>query len=270
MTARDLPPLKSEVLGHDADDTIDAEQLINGGTRIRRVASEDGFTTSYHIQPATHEAYVQEREARTRYNRVVDWLRQQFWDGTLVAHFIQKGMKPVQSTQWSSASFFGTAVGRGVHAEQGKGPLFVTHDELIAVLPTDAEIDTTQGVSRVAEHDTLDNTGTQKLQPDQTPYPDAKQFKKVRPHKLLPEWLDPAGRSNKYDYRRMSMMLDIWKDNPGQEYLFVRIGSKAKIVKRLKEHCALKSILVPGDSQLRDFVTAWLFANAPDWYWKAE
>ena len=43
MTARDLPPLKSEVLGHDADDTIDAEQLINGGSCIRRVASEDGL-----------------------------------------------------------------------------------------------------------------------------------------------------------------------------------------------------------------------------------
>ena len=113
-----LPPLNSEVLGHDADDTIDAEQLINGGTRIRRVASEDGFTTSYHIQPATHEAYVQEREARTRYDRIVEWLRQQFWDGTLVAHFIQKGMKPVQSTQWSSATFFGTAVGHGIHPDR--------------------------------------------------------------------------------------------------------------------------------------------------------
>ena len=116
----------------------------------------------------------------------------------------------------------------------------------------------------------LPDPNQQKPQIDKSPYPNAKRYKKPQSCKLLPEWLEPAGRSNRYNYRRMSGMLDIWKSDPGPEYLFVKLGSKAKIVERLKVHCARNNISVPVDSQLRDFVTAWLVANAPEWYWNEE
>ena len=127
----------------------------------------------------------------------------------------------------------------------------------------DAEIDDAHDDVREAKRDAPDDTGEQESLPDQPPYPDAKQFLKVRPGKLLSEWLDPTGRSNQYNYRRISRMLNAWKDDPGDEFLFVKLGSRAAIVDRLGK----AELNLPGRSQLRDFVTAWLYENAPDWYW---
>ena len=92
----------------------------------------------------------------------------------------------------------------------------------------------------------------------------------MKPDKPLSAWLapgaNPFGQPHQHDYGKISRMLDGWKQSPGPELLFVKLGSRAAIAKQLRD----SRVAVPGRSQLANFIHAWLYENAPDWYWKSE
>ena len=114
----------------------------------------------------------------------------------------------------------------------------------------------------------------QKPQPDLAPQPknDVKRYKKKEPDKLLAEWVDQDGvlfgKSSKFQYHILSAILDLWKRERGEEYLFVKLRSKAKIEKALRKHFKFKDIKMPDRSQFGYFISAWLYENAPDSYWE--